>query len=138
MLMKGHYQLFPFSFFKLNLEQIYFIKFPTKCMLKYYIETKSYCSKTKYSETSFLILKLTGCSVSKAIYELISACFFNLTSLTFGWKVINLLIYNCDHNPSHYLLWRSCCSLTCVRKLQLEAKSQFNFRLTVGRIRNVG
>ena len=60
---------------KFNLEQIYFPKFQnikkTKCMLKYYIETKNYWLKTKYSETSFLILKQTtgkrtGCSASKA------------------------------------------------------------------------
>ena len=66
--MKCHYQLFLFNF---NLEQIYFPKIQnikkTKCMLKYYIETKNYCSKTKYSETSFLIQKQTtgkrtGCS----------------------------------------------------------------------------
>ena len=53
MFMKCHYELFPFIFFKFNLEQIYFPKIQnikkTKCMLKYYIETKNYCSKTKYS-----------------------------------------------------------------------------------------
>ena len=59
--MKRHYQLFPFIFFNLNLEQICFpntqnIK-KTKCILKYYMEAKNYCSKTKYSETSFLIQK---------------------------------------------------------------------------------
>ena len=75
MFMKCHYQLFPFIFFKFNLEQVCFPKIQnlkkTKCMLKYYIETKNYCSKKKYSETSFLIQKQitgkhTGCSVSKA------------------------------------------------------------------------
>ena len=85
MFMKCHYQLLPFIFVKFNLEQIYFPKIQnikkTKCMLKYYIETKNYCSKTKYSETSFLIQKQTtgkrtGCSVSKAIYELIKCLFF--------------------------------------------------------------
>ena len=85
MFMKCHYQLFPFIFIKSNLEQIYFPKIQnikkTKYMLKLYIETKNYCSKTKYSETSFLIQKQTtgkrtGCSVSKAIYF--------KTFLTFG------------------------------------------------------
>ena len=80
MLMKCHYQLFPYIFFKFNLEQIYFPEIQnikkTKCMLKYYIETKNYCSKT----TSFLIQKQTtskrtGCSVSKVIYELIKCLF---------------------------------------------------------------
>ena len=51
MFMKCHYQLFPFIFFKFNLEQVYFPKTQnikkTKCMLKYFIETKNYCSKTK-------------------------------------------------------------------------------------------
>ena len=83
--MKCHYLQFPFIFFKFNLEQIYFPKIQnfkkTKCMLKYYIKTKNYCSNTKYSETSFLIQKQTtgkrtGCSVSKAIYELIKCLFF--------------------------------------------------------------
>ena len=63
----------PFYLLSFNLEQIYFPKIQNikkiKCMLKYYIETKNYCSK--YSETSFLIQKQTtgkrtGCSVSKA------------------------------------------------------------------------
>ena len=67
--------LFPFIFFKFNVEQTYFPKNQnikkTKCMPKYYIETKNFCSKTNYSETSFLIQKQTtgkriGCSVSKA------------------------------------------------------------------------
>ena len=75
MFMKCHYQFFLFIFFKLNFEKIYFPKIQnvkkTKCLLKYYIETKNYCSKTKYSEISFLIQKQTtgkrnGCSVSKA------------------------------------------------------------------------
>ena len=39
----------PFYFLKFNLEQIYFPKFQnikkTKYRLKYYIETKNYCSK---------------------------------------------------------------------------------------------
>ena len=65
----------PFYFLSFKLEQIYFPKIQnikkTKCMLKYYIETKNYCSKTNYSDTNFLIKKQTtgkrtGCSVSKA------------------------------------------------------------------------
>ena len=53
----------------------------TKCMLKYYIETKNYCWKTKYFKTGFLIQKQTtgkhtGCSISKAISELIKCLFF--------------------------------------------------------------
>ena len=63
MFMKCYYQLFPFIFFKFNFEQIYFPKImnikKTKYMLKYYIETKSYSPKTKYSKTSFLIQKQT-------------------------------------------------------------------------------
>ena len=74
--MKCHYQLFNFIFFKFKLEQIYFSK-----IKKYCIEAKNYCSKTKYSETSFLIQKQTAgkrtvCSVSKAICELIKCLFF--------------------------------------------------------------
>ena len=67
--------VFPFYFLSFHLEQIYFPKIQNikkaKCMLKYYIETKNYCSKINYSDTSFLIQKQTtgkrtGCTVSKA------------------------------------------------------------------------
>ena len=112
------------------------------------MKTKNYCSKTRYSEISFLIQKHTtdkctedalsqtidkrtaGCSVSKPINELMLV-FENF------WKVNNLLIYNYDPNPFHYLLWGSCCSLKCIRKFWLEAKSQFNIRLSMFYFLNV-
>ena len=115
---------------------------------KYYMKTKNYCSKTRYSEISFLIQKHTTdkCSVSNyrqahgrmlclktnllAINELILV-FENFM------KVNNLLIYNYDPNPFHYLLWGSCCSLKCIRKFWLEAKSQFNIRLSMFYFLNV-